>query len=70
MRTRKYIRGDRLLVEDAVRHILAGRYIFERTKPQHPGWAMSWPLGLLRSFCAGGHIYEAIINPEYVEKTK
>lgn len=65
MRQRKYIKGERLTLEEAVRRINAGCYIFERNKPQHPGWAMSWPLSLLRGFCAGGHIYEAKINPEY-----
>jgi hypothetical protein len=70
MRQRKYVKGAPLTIDEAVQHILAGRYVFERNKPQHPGWAMSWSLGLLRGFCAGGNIFEAIPNPEYVEKTK
>lgn len=69
MKQRKYIKGERLTLEQAVQHIMGGRYVFERNKPQHPGWAMGWSLGLLRGACAGGHIYEAKINPDYKERT-
>lgn len=67
MRARKYIPGEVLTVEEAVRRILAGCYIFERNKPQHPGWTMGWPLACLRSYCANGIIREALINPDYKE---
>lgn len=70
MRQRKYIKGKRLTVEEAVQRILSGCYVFERDKPQHPGWAASWPLGLLRGLCAGGQIYEATINPDYKDPAK
>lgn len=69
MSQRKYIKGDRLSLYEAVQHITEGRYIFERNKPQHPGWAAGWPLSLLRGFCAQGVIFEAKLNPDYKERT-
>ncbi len=70
MRQRKYIKGKSLTAEEAVQHIMAGRYVFQHNKPQHPAWTMAWSIRLLCGFCAGCAIYEAIANPEYVEKTK
>jgi hypothetical protein len=70
MRQRKYVKGDQLAVDEAVGHILAGRYVFWFNRPVHPGWAASWQFRMLANACKGGVISEAVPNPEYVEKTK
>ncbi len=67
MRQRKFIKGRPLDFIEAVTAARAGNYVFERHKPQHPGWILSWPVVLLLSMCADGNIYEAKRNPEYKE---
>lgn len=67
MRQRKYIKGRPLDFIDAVTAAKAGLYVFERHKPQHPGWILSYPVRLLLMMCAGGYICEAKRNPEYKE---
>lgn len=68
MREKKYIKGDPLTFYKAVEHLLHNRYIFERNKPQHPGWVRSWSVQSLLSACSAGIIFEAKLNPRYKEK--
>lgn len=40
--------------------IEAGRWIYFRHKPTHPGWARSWQFGAVQSFIRAGYLREAI----------
>lgn len=62
----KYLEGDMITDPlDAVREILAGRYIIERGKRQHPGWMGSQPLNLIAGAVRSGSLRFAIPNPEH-----
>lgn len=66
---RKYIVGDLITdTTEALREILAGRYIFCNHKPTHPSWALSWRVHTLHCFVQGGSIRKADINPEWRPK--
>lgn len=62
----KYLEGDVITdTLDAVREILAGRYIIDNGKRQHPGWMGSMPLNLIKGATMRGHLRFAIPNPEH-----
>ena len=60
----KYRPGEVLTLWQALEHVVAGRYIYHRDKPQHPGWIRSWPVQLLINAAFAGTLREAILNDE------
>lgn len=62
----KYLEGDVITNPlDAVKEILAGRYIIDGGKRQHPGWMGSQSVHLITSAVKRGHLRFAIPNPEH-----
>lgn len=65
---RKYLKGERInTLLDAVLEVTCLNYVMVLDKPQHPGWIMSQPLGVLNGQVYRGHIYRALLNPEWVK---
>jgi hypothetical protein len=61
-RRTKFRPGKVLTLWLALEHVLAGRYIYHRHKPLHPGWIRSWPVQLLINAAFAGVLREAIYN--------
>jgi hypothetical protein len=62
-RPHKFQPGEPFLTTDeAVRAIMNGEWVYHRHKPTHPGWAMGWPLILIKGFVGGGHLRRAILT--------
>lgn len=62
----KYLPGEVITDPiDAVREILAGRYIIEFDKRQHPAWAAGYSLNLIRAAVKARRLRFAIPNPEH-----
>lgn len=62
----KYLEGEKITDPlDAVREVLAGRYLIEGGKRQHPGWIGSQPLNHIKTSVKRGHMRFAIPNPEH-----
>jgi hypothetical protein len=60
---KKFKRGARIkTTTQAVRLILAGKWIFCHGKPMHHGWTRSWQLGLLNLYVNAGSLYQAKEN--------
>lgn len=66
-RTRKYLKGPKLTVPELFSELVAGHYVFERHKPQHPSWLGSQPSNYLAAQARSGVFSKAILNPDYVE---
>lgn len=65
-RPRKFLAGDIITDPvDVMRGVMAGQYIIERGKPQHPGWIGSQPMRHIINATEGGAYRTAIPNPEH-----
>lgn len=68
VRPLKYLEGDVITDPlDAVKEILAGRYIIDGGKRQHPGWMVSQSVRLITQAVMRGHLRFAIPNPKHPE---
>lgn len=62
----KYLEGDRITDPlDAIKEILAGRYIIDGGKRQHPSWMGAQQLHQIKIATDRGHLRFAIPNPEH-----
>lgn len=64
MKQKKFRQGTVLTPEQAVELISAGRYVYWRHKPQHPGWMLSMRLNSVIGAARMGLLREAILNEE------
>jgi hypothetical protein len=64
-RPRKYRKGRAILTLRALAHEFnAGRYIYHRNKPLHPGWWGSWSMQYARSQILARRLFYARANKE------
>lgn len=62
----KYLKGEKLTDPiEVVREVLAGRYVIEGDKRQHPSWIGSQQLHQIRCNARRGIYHRAIPNPEH-----
>ena len=58
---KKFKKGKQIrTVQEAVRRILKGEFIFYRHKAYHCGWTCGWPLHSIKSNAEFGHLFTAI----------
>lgn len=71
MRPLKYFDGDRITDPlDAVREILAGRYIIAYGKRMHPSWMAAQQLHQINLAVQRGHVRFAVPNPDHPDFKK
>ena len=60
MKPHKFTPGKKIrTVAHFARLMAAGRWIYYRRKPTHPGWAVSWPFRSVQDSIARGWLREA-----------
>jgi hypothetical protein len=67
VRTKKFSRGEKLSVQEALEHIAAGRWVYWQNKPQHPSWLGSMQFLTLVGAAKMGLLREAVPNEEAKE---
>ena len=64
-RVRKFIKAERLTLNEVIIEVLAHNYVFWLDRPCHPAWIRGLQLGTLKCYCDVGHFHRAKINPEW-----